>query len=178
MHQRRPEEPRLKPIEKVIERARSRGDSVSHLRATMAHNRVMATILGEYSQALLDPQVVDPRLRELTTLRMAWNTQCVYEFGQHRRMSKEVGITEQELEQTTRPLCRGEWEPRDLVALQMTDDLYSDDCISDATWAELTEHFTSEEILAIMVIPLSYRLYAGIMNSAGLVLEEGVQGWP
>jgi hypothetical protein len=29
-----------------------------------------------------------------------------------------------------------------------------------------------------MAVPLSYRLYAGLMNSVGLQLEDGLEGWP
>jgi 4-carboxymuconolactone decarboxylase len=179
MHQRRPSLPRLLPIQKVVERAIERGEERSaNLMGTMAHNPTLRMALGTYSQVLFDPDLVEPRLRELAILRIAWNTQCRYEFGQHTLLSKPVGITDYEIERTTRALDQGSWLPRERAVLQMTDDLYIDDCVSDATWDELEQHFTGAQIIALMSVPLSYRLYAGLMNSVGLQANQGIPGWP
>jgi 4-carboxymuconolactone decarboxylase len=179
MHLRRPDQPRLHPVEKVAERARARGEGRgANLNGTMAHNNKMRAALGAYSQVLFDPELVEPRLRELAILRMAWNTQCIYEFGQHRLIGGAAGLTDFDIEWTTRPLRQGDWKPVERVVLQMADDLYCDDCVTDLTWTELCEHFSGEQIIALLAVPLSYRLYAGLMNSVGLQLDEGVPGWP
>ncbi len=79
---------------------------------------------------------------------------------------------------TTRPLSEGSWTPRDVAVLQMVDDLYADDFVTDTTWRDLSEHFSHEDIMAMMVLSGAYRMHAGVLNSFGVQLDEGIPTWP
>ncbi len=182
MHLRRPTSPRVPPVEKVLERARasmanSPANAVNVV-ATLATNRSLNKAFGSFAQHLLFSGTVDARLREIVILRMGWNCQAVYEFGQHTLFGRSVGMTDDEIYRTTRPLRNGGWGEVEAALIQMTDDLYADDCVSDATWAELERHFDHSSIMEFMAAALCYRLVSGMLNSCGVQLDEGVPGWP
>lgn len=182
MHQRRPTAPRVPPIEKVAVKAREAmangpANAINVL-ATLATNRTMSKAFGEFAQTLLFRGSVDARLREIVILRMGWNCQAVYEFGQHTLFGRSVGLTDAEIYLITRPISQGAWTDVERALLQLTDDLYADDCVTDATWAELETHFDHSDILEFMFAALCYRLVSGMLNSCGVQLDDGVPGWP
>ncbi len=182
MHQRRPTAPCVPPIEKVAVKAReamaSGPANAINVLATLATNRTMSKAFGEFAQTVLFRGSVDARLREIVILRMGWNCQAVYEFGQHTLFGRSVGLTDAEIYLITRPISQGTWTDVERALLQMTDDLYADDCVSDATWAELESHFDHSDILEFMFGALCYRLVSGMLNSCGVQLDDGVPGWP
>src|ERR1700677_3851283 len=146
MHMRRPSSPRLEPIPEVAARARERmAESPAkpiNVRATLAHNPVVSRAVGNCSGVILNDGTVPARLRELAILRMGWNCQAVYEFGQHTLFGRAAGLSDDQIWFVTRPLSEGSWAADERAVLQLADDLYTDDCVSDATWAEATHHFT------------------------------------
>jgi 4-carboxymuconolactone decarboxylase len=182
MHCARPAAPRLEPIPKVVERAReAMKDSpvnAVNVMATMAHNRTISKALGGFAQTVLFGGELPRRQVEIAVLRMGWNCQAVYEFGQHTLFGRDAGLTEEEIYFTTRPISQGGWSPADAAILQLVDDLYTDDCVSDATWAEASRHFSGPDLIHLIAAGGCYRVVSGFLNSAGVQLDDGVPGWP
>ena len=58
------------------------------------------------------------------------------------------------------------------------EELYTDDCVSDATWTEATRHFSDADIIHLIAAAGCYRTVSGFLNSAGVQLDDGVHGWP
>lgn len=182
MTNRRPEEPRVQPQPEAVEKAREvmQGSAANavNVTATLAHNQLVSTGIGRFSRALLFKGSVPARLREIVILRMGWNCQSVYEFGQHTLFGLDVGLSEAEIYWLTRPIGQYGWQADEAALLQMVDDLHGDDCVADATWAELTELFSTSDVLEFMAAALQYRMVSGLLNSCGVQLDEGVPGWP
>ncbi len=182
MHLARPAAPRLEPIPAVAEKAReamkSQPINAVNVTATMAHNRTMAKAIGKFAQTVLFDGELPRRQVEVAVLRMGWNCQAVYEFGQHTLFGRAAGLSDDEIYLTTRPVAEGSWSDADRAIIQLVDDLYADDCVSDATWAEATRHFNSADIIHLIATAGCYRVVSGFLNSAGVQLDEGVPGWP
>lgn len=182
MHLARPSTPRLAPIEKVAERAReamkSQPINAVNVTATMAHNRVMGKAIGAFASTILFGGDLPRRQVEIAVLRMGWNCGAIYEFGQHTLFGRDAGLTDAEIYFTTRPIPEGGWSPADATILQIVDDLYADDCVTDTTWAAAEQHFNASDIVHIIAAGGCYRLVSGFLNSAGVQLDEGVPGWP
>ncbi|MPY93570.1 MAG: hypothetical protein GEV08_11065 [Acidimicrobiia bacterium] len=182
MHLRRPATPRVEPIPEVAAKARARmaespANAVNVL-ATMAHNKVISRAVGRFAATVLTEGAVPARQRELVILRMGWNCQAVYEFGQHTLFGRDAGLEEAEIYLVTRPLGEGGWSDADRAVLQAADDLYTDDCLSDATWRDLGAHFSVPEVMEIIAAAGCYRVVSSLLNSCGVQLDEGVPGWP
>lgn len=179
----RPSTPRIAPVEKVIARARevARPDALVrpiHLAATLAHNRPVRDAIETMSGTFFDPDMLDPRLRELIILRMGWDTQAAYEFGQHVLAGRKVGLTEEEIRLTTRPVDEGTWTPLEAAALRMADDLHRDDCVSDAVWAEVSGLVDERMVIAMVGLAGFYRMVACVLNSLGIQPEDDLPRWP
>jgi alkylhydroperoxidase family enzyme len=172
----------LEPIPEVAARARERMAespvNAVNVAATLAHSRVASRAIGNCAGTILNEGSVAPRLRELAILRMGWNCQAVYEFGQHTLYGRSVGLRDDEIWFVTRPLSEGSWPPGDRAVLQLVDDLYTDDCVSDAAWTEAGQHFTTAEVVEFIAAAACYRMVSGLLNSCGVALDEGVPGWP
>ena len=186
MHLARPTSPRLDPVPKVLQRARERAEAAENpipakaynVLATMAHNRTISKAIGAFSQVVLFEGDLPRRQVEIAVLRMGWNCQAVYEFGQHTLFGRHAGLSDEEIYHTTRPIGEGGWAPADAAILQLVDDLYADDCVTDATWAEASTHFSEPDIIHLIATAGCYRVVSGFLNSAGVELDDGVPGWP
>ena len=178
----RPSSARIQPEEAAAAVAREAMKNLPHnavnVRATMAHHPELSRTFHGFASSVLSAEGTPRRQRELVILRMGWNCQAVYEFGQHTMYGMAHGVTKAEVSAVTRPLSEHPWNDQDRVLLQMTDDLYTDDCVSDATWAELTTHWSTPEVFEFLMSALCYRAVSGFLNSCGVELDEGVPGWP
>ena len=182
MHIARPTAPRLEPIAAVAAKAReamkSQPINAVNVTATMAHNRTMSKAIGEFAQTVLFKGDLPRRQVELAVLRMGWNCQAVYEFGQHTLFGRDAGLSDGEIYGTTRPIAEGSWSDDDAAILCLVDDLYVDDCVTDATWMEATKHFSTADVIHLIAAAGCYRMVSGFLNSAGVQLDDGVPGWP
>lgn len=180
MHVARSTQQRVPPVPRVYERLSNEGHGAANLYATLATNKTASNAMAGVMTYLFygENAQLDARTRELIVLRLAWNTDTVYHFGQHTAIARSSDISDDEIFLTTRPLSEGSWSPRDLAVLQMVDDLYADDFVTDTTWRQLSEHFSNEDIMAMMVLSGAYRMHAGVLNSFGVQLDEGIPTWP
>ncbi|MDH4145936.1 MAG: carboxymuconolactone decarboxylase family protein [Acidimicrobiia bacterium] len=182
MAMRRPPSARVQPVPEAVDKAREAMKSLPHnavnVRATMAHHPVLNRAFGGFANAVLTECSTPRRQRELVILRMGWNCQAVYEFGQHTMYGMAHGVTAEEVAAVTRPLVMHPWADDDRVLLQMVDDLHADDCVSDATWSELSDRWSTPEIFEFVMAALCYRVVSGFLNTCGVELDDGVPGWP
>ena len=182
MHLRRPSKPRVEPLEWAAEKARERMKDLPanavNVSATLANSKVLSRIVGGSAGVVMAGSNTEPRLREIVILRMGWNCQSIYEFGQHQMFGRSVGLSESEIYHITRPISLGGWGPSEAALLQMVDDLYADDCVSDSAWANLCAQFEPSMIMEYVGAAMSYRMVSAILNTCGVQLDEGVPSWP
>ena len=178
----RPDTPRVDPLPGALQKAKeamkNSAANAANVTATLAHNEMVSAGVGRFSRALLFKGAVPARLREMVILRMGWNCQSVYEFGQHTLFGLDVGLTRNEIYWLTKPTSEHGWQAEELALLEMVDDLYNDDCVGDATWLKLAQLFSTSDVIEFIAAALQYRLVSGLLNSCGVQLDEGVPGWP
>jgi alkylhydroperoxidase family enzyme len=182
MHFARPTAPRITPrqdlLEKVREGQRNSPVNAVNVAATMARNKPINRAFGRLGQAVLFDGGLSRRNVELAVLRMGWNCQAVYEFGQHTLFGLDAGLTDEEIYFVTRPLDQHGWSDEERAVLQAVDELYADDCISDGTWKAASAFFDDAEMIHLVMAAGCYRVVSGLLNSCGVQLDEGVPGWP
>jgi alkylhydroperoxidase family enzyme len=182
MHFARPTAPRIQPredlLEKIRERQRNSPVNAVNVAATMARNKPLNRAFGPFAQAVLFEGGLSRRNVELAVLRMGWNCQAIYEFGQHTLFGRDAGLTAEEIYFVTRPLNQHNWTEEERTLLQAVDELYADDCIGDATWTKAASFFSEAEMLHLVMAAGCYRVVSGVLNSCGVQLDDGVPGWP
>jgi alkylhydroperoxidase family enzyme len=141
-------------------------------------NRPVAEASWGLANVLLNEASTPRRLREIAILRTAWNTQAVYEFGQHTLYGREAGLSDDQIYEATQPLDNSRWTEVEALMIRMADDIDADDCVADDTWRLLAEHFSQSDIIELVAVVAYYRLAAVFINSFGVQREAGVPGWP
>jgi alkylhydroperoxidase family enzyme len=131
--------------------------------------------LGGY---LLGRQATIPRReREIVILRVGWRSGSDYEFGQHTLIGLRVGLTDDEIVRLAQPELDG-WSDDDAALVAMADDLCVDNVVSDQTWARLSQRWSEQQLLELLVLGGFYRLVSGFLRSVQVQREPGTPGFP
>ena len=172
----RPPRPRVDPDPRVL--AENRGRPTANVAGTLGLHPELATAFRTLAGFIVNEASTPRRQRELVILRTGWNCGAQYEFGQHTILGRAAGITEAEIVALTRPLTTFPWAQDDRLLLEMADELYTDFCVTDATWASLAARWSPQEILEFVMAVGCYFMVSGMLNTFGVELDEGVTGWP
>ena len=118
------------------------------------------------------------RDRELLILRTGWNCRAEYEFGQHARLGRAAGLTDEEIRRVTVGPDAPEWDPFDAVLLHAADELHAAFRISDTTWALLAERYDQRQLIEVPMLVGHYHLVAMTLNTLGVQREADLEGFP
>lgn len=118
------------------------------------------------------------RDREILILRIAWLCYAKYEWAQHVRFGKFVGLTEEEILRITEGSDAEGWDSFDATLIRSVDELYKDTFISDTTWKTLTERYDTYQLMDLVFTVGQYQSLAMALNTFGVQLEEGMKGFP
>ena len=66
----------------------------------------------------------------------------------------------------------------DRAVIKMADELHETATVSPATWAALTQAFSNEEVIELVLAAGLWRMVAGFFNAAKVPLDEWVPSWP
>ncbi|MEU1951695.1 carboxymuconolactone decarboxylase family protein [Nocardia rhamnosiphila] len=135
--------------------------------AMLGHHEELGAAWLAYNGVLLDRPLLEPRLRELAVLRVAWRTRSAYEWGQHVRLARELGITEEQIEDVACGETAG-WPQLEQLVLAATDELVDRYRVDDPTWAGLTRYLDTRRLLELLFVVGSYLCLALVCNSVDL----------
>lgn len=121
---------------------------------------------------------IPARDRELLILRTGWNCRSEYEWAQHVVIGLEAGLTGEEIDRVPAGPDAPGWEPFDATLLRAADELHGDWCISDATWVGLGERYHTAQLIELPMLVGHYHMVAMTLNSLGVQLDEGLDGFP
>ena len=150
--------------------------------ATLIHHPKLAGPWLAYNATLLGSPSIEPRLRELMILRVAWRARSRYEWLQHVRLAKQLGVTATEIEAVAGLTSAASWTPLEAALLAATDQLMDGYTIDDATWARLAEHLDERQRVEVVFVVGSYACLAMAFNSFGIELDPDLHdidapGW-
>jgi alkylhydroperoxidase family enzyme len=138
--------------------------------ASMLHHpRLAERFLAFNGQLLWDP-VLEPRLRELAVLRVAYRTRSTYEWVQHVKLSQRYDVTVAEVD----AIAAGTYEsftPLESSLLRATDQLLDGYRIDDATWARLAGELDEKTLLEVIFVVGTYTALAMVFNGIGIELD-------
>ncbi|WP_029432301.1 carboxymuconolactone decarboxylase family protein [Blastococcus sp. URHD0036] len=137
----------------------------------LGHQLSLGSAWLHYNGVLLQDVSLEPRLRELLILRVAWQTHSRYEWVQHARIGQQVGLTYPQVEAVTRGSDDPVWTPVERLLLDATDQLLDVHRVEDATWSGLQGELDSGQLLEVLFIVGSYLCLALVFNSVGLELD-------
>jgi 4-carboxymuconolactone decarboxylase len=139
---------------------------------TLMHHPVLAGPFLAYNSVLLFAPALEPRLRELMVLRVAWRTRSTYEWVQHVRLAQGCGVTPAEIDAIALGAdADATWSPLEADLLAATDELIDRFRIDDRTWARLAEHLDERQLVEVVFVAGTYTCLAMAFNSFGIELD-------
>jgi len=161
------------PTREIFDRIPEPMRRMNVLRTFATHPDLMDAWLG-FGAYLLRSSTLEPRLRELVVLRVGWQCRSPYEWGQHVIIGRKSGVLDADLQQLTRGPDAEGWTVAEAAALRATDELIERHTLADATWADLTAHFTTQQILDLIFLVGQYQLVAGALNALRVERDDGL----
>ncbi len=179
-------DPRIEPVSDaeateaqraVMDRLRRPDGTVLNIFRTVANHPDLARRWLVFGNHVLGKSTLSPRVRELVILRIGWRCHSEYEWGQHVLISRELDITESEIERLKCEPIDDTWTPAERAALVATDELHDNQMITDGTWGELEDHFSLEQRMDLVFAVGQYSLVSMALNTFGVERDPGVPGF-
>jgi 4-carboxymuconolactone decarboxylase len=120
---------------------------------------------------------IPARDRELLILRTAWNCRAEYEWAQHVRIGRAVGLSDDEIDRVPHG-PEGGWGPFDSTLLRAADELHGQVTITDPTWTALAEVYDTEQLIELPMLVGHYHMVAMTLNALRVGLDPGLRGFP
>ena len=182
----RPASPRIAPLVDLTEELQTiMGGGINspagtplNIFGTIAHHPKLLKRFMNFAGLFLNKGLLPAREREIVILRVGWNCQSVYEFGQHTVIGQRVGLTMVEIVELTKQSTEHQWSALDQALIAMSDDLCADNCVSTTTWEELQAYWSEAELVELVMVAGTYRLVSGFLNTMGVELDADTPGWP
>jgi 4-carboxymuconolactone decarboxylase len=174
-------EPRVTPLtmsemseeqREIVKRAASGNDQPPNIFLTLGHYPKLLKRWTVFSSHVLNKSSLPGRERELAILRIGHLCRSGYEWFQHARIGKDVGLTDEEIERIKEGPKASGWSATDRAVLQATDELHSDSFISDATWNELKKTYRDDQLMDLIFAVGNYTLVSMALNTLGVQLES------
>ena len=144
---------------------------------TLTNHPELARRWMVFANHILGKSTLSVRDREILILRIGYLCQAGYEWGQHVRIAQDAGMSDDEIRMCkTGPETEGISE-LDRLLLTATDELHADAHVSDATWAGLSEHYNTQQMMDVVFTVGQYNLVSMALNSFGVQLDDGLPGW-
>ncbi len=178
-------EPRITPLSEedlseeqaeLIAPTLARGGTPATVIMTLMHHMPLFTNLNVLGRHIMSGSSLTPRQREILIMRVGWNTQCEYQWGQHVLMSQSAGLSAEDHERIKQGPGAG-WDELESALLTAVDELVADTMIGDATWAVLGQHLATEQLIDMIFTVGHYNMVAMSLNAIGVQREAGIPGF-
>jgi len=126
------------------------------------------------SHVMGDTQTLSPRERELVILRTGWRCRSEYEWAQHALIARRIGLRADEIERVKLGADAPGWTAAESALLRAADELRDDAAISDATWATLTSHFSTEQLMDVVFAAGQYTMISMALNTFRVPIDPGL----
>ncbi len=164
-------------VARTLEGLKTPGDQPLSLFRTLARDeRLFARFTGG---GLLDPGHLTLREREIVIHRICALNACGYEWGVHAALfAQAAGLDAEQLAATAAPGIAACWAPREALLIAFCDAVNARADIDEPLWARLSEAFSEEARIELMMLAGFYRTVSLLANGLRLVPEAFAAAFP
>jgi 4-carboxymuconolactone decarboxylase len=150
--------------------------SRTNLMMVMANHPALGMAFNTFGKHLLLDTTVAVRPRELIVLRTSWHLKAEYEWHYHVGYALTAGMTLEEVGAIRDGPDASAWEGKDAdrAVLQAVDQLWEKAGIADDTWATLSRHFTTHQLMDLVFTIGHYVMLSWAISAFRMPLESGV----
>jgi alkylhydroperoxidase family enzyme len=145
---------------------------------TLANHPALAKRWLVFGNHILAKNTLPAREREIAILRIGWLCRSGYEWGQHVVIGKASGLSDVEIASITQGPDAPGWSADDRALLRATDELHEDAFVTDATWAELSKRWSTQQLMDLVFTVGQYNLVSMALNTFGVQPEPGLPVLP
>lgn len=168
---------RWTPEQKAILEPLERQKRLYNVFGTMANHPDLARDWLVFANHVLRKCTLPPRDREILILRIGWLCGAEYEWAQHTRIGKAVGLTDDDLKHVQQGPNAAGASQHDRLLLKAVDELHADSFIGDETWNALAETYDTRQMMDLVFAVGQYNLVSMALNSFGVQLDPGLEGF-
>ncbi|MDX1383179.1 MAG: carboxymuconolactone decarboxylase family protein [Thermoanaerobaculia bacterium] len=151
---------------------------VLNIFATLGHHPQLLKRWLVFGNHVLMKSTLPPRDREILILRIGWLCRAEYEWGQHVVIGRRAGLSDEDIARIAEGPDADGWDPFEATLVRAADELHADAMLSDATWNALAERYDTRQMLDVVFTVGQYNLVSMVLNSTGVQLDEGIDGFP
>ncbi len=145
-----------------------------NLYRVLAHSPRAARSLNTLARFIRDGSRLDPRLRELAILQVAYLTRSAWGLSHHVRIGREVGVSDDEIraiadETGGHPTAL---EPAARAVLRAAREMTTDLAVSDETFLALRQELDNERLTDLMVTIGFYNGLVRVLETMQVDVEE------
>lgn len=176
------EKPRVEPLsveelDPEIREMFGTGPVLNIFRTLGNHPKLMKRWLV-FGNHILAKNSISPRERELVILRTGWLCRAEYEWAQHVAIARGSDVDDEEIERVAKGPDAPGWNERERALLRAADELHDDQFVSDETWAALSQHYDTQQLVDLVFTIGQYTLVSMALNTLGVQLEQGAARFP
>jgi alkylhydroperoxidase family enzyme len=146
-------------------------------RAVGNNERVLSRMV---KGGLLDKGSISIAQRELIILRACAICKAEYEWGVHvAAFALKAGFTQEQIADTcSESPDSGIWTPEQLALIRLVDELNRTANLTDEVWTNLREHFSSEQLIEVIMLAGLYHAVSFVVNGLRIEHEKFAPGFP
>ncbi len=123
--------------------------------------------------ALMSPgRVLKPKLRELAILRTGIVGDSRFEYSQHLKVARMVGVPEEKLAAIKGWATSDKFSPEERAVMAAADELVGRNLVEDETFAELKKHLKDEAIMELFYVIALWRMHGMIVRALHLEYDK------
>lgn len=127
--------------------------------------------------ALLQPgRALEPRYRELAILRTGIVGDSKFEYSQHLKVARMIGIAEEKLRAIKGWTTSDKFEPAERAVMATADEMVGRNLVEDETFAELKKHFNDEQIMELIFVIATWRMHGMVVRALHLEYDNDTTG--
>jgi alkylhydroperoxidase family enzyme len=176
------EKPRVAPLAdaEIDPELRERFGSgpILNIFRTLANHPALMKRWLVFGNHVLAKSTLPAREREIAILRTGWLCRSGYEWGQHVGIGKGSGLSDEEIARIAKGSDAPGWSELERALLRATDELHADSFVSDATWAALSQHLSTQQLMDLVFTVGQYTLVSMALNTLGVQPEPGLPRLP
>ena len=116
-----------------------------------------------------------PSLRELAILRVAVRCGCDYEWGQHVREARAVGLPDDKIAAVAQAIRAEEWEPLERAVLMTVDQLHDGADIDGRLWQELSDGLEESALIELIMLVGHFHSVAYFLNALRVPVDPEIE---
>ena len=147
-----------------------------NLYRTLANHPALVAAWTEFANSIRHDSKTPRALRELMILRTAQLTRSEYEWAQHLKLARKMGVREAQIAALAGWRASPEFDARERAALLLTEAVQAID-VSDAVHAEVKKHFSDAEFIELVFTASFYAMVSRMLDALRIELDPEARAY-